>query len=367
MPRIVIDCTQYCLDPHSGLKTYHGELAAALARAPGEERYVLLHCLRPAKARTEPLHLDDPRFETVVLPYSKWNMQRWDLFSRWRLGRALGPIDLWHMTMLEPALRFPGRYVVTCHDLCSLRLAEGKPKPRRWMVPTAQGAARVFTCSQSTRQDLHCALGVPLERIIVTPYAVHPQPPSSQPRSQLPAPLCDRPYFLQLASVSPRKNVPATMEAFARFVAASRYPGLLAIAGGLGSLDATVRADATRLGVAERVVFLGFVDDLRILIRHADAFLYPSLCEGFGLPILEAMAAGAPVLTSNTTSMPEVGGDAAVYVDPRDVASMAAGLGEVLKDRDRRVQVGFQQALRFSWDMTAKLTLAAYRQALAEP
>jgi alpha-1,3-rhamnosyl/mannosyltransferase len=172
----------------------------------------------------------------------------------------------------------------------------------------------------------------------------------------------ERPYVLVTGTLEPRKNLPRAIEAFATLPPELRDGHELVLVGPTGwATDATFRSVAAH---GDRVRTLGFVsdEDLRCLYRGAELFLYPSLHEGFGLPVLEAMASGTAVLTSSTSSLPEVGGDAAAYADPHDVASIRAELAALLADPERRRAMaarGREQAARFTWRSTAERTLAA--------
>jgi alpha-1,3-rhamnosyl/mannosyltransferase len=175
----------------------------------------------------------------------------------------------------------------------------------------------------------------------------------------------ERPYVLVTGTLEPRKNVPRAIEAFASLPPELRDAHELVLVGARGwSADETFASVAAHSG---RVRTLGFVpdDDLRCLYRQATVFLYPSLYEGFGLPVLEAMLAGVPVLTSNVSSLPEVGGDAVAYADPLDVASIRDGLATLLGDRERRADLaarGRERAEEFSWESTAARTVAVLEQ-----
>ena len=368
MPRIVIDCTAHCLNPHSGLKTYQARLPAALAELEGDEEYVLLHTLRPHRRRADPVRVDSPRCTTMVLPFSKHRMQRsWGFLTRRKFRASLGKVDLFHSTLLERRYVHGFPFVVTCHDLCSVTLGTKGTRPAPHLARAAREADLVLTDSGSTRDELREALGVPGDRVVVHPLAMSEFPRSELTRDELPDPLSRNPYCLQLASWYPRKNVSRTLEAFDRLLKATNYPGRLALAGGLGGAEGPIRERIRQLGLEDRVVLLGFVDDIHGLMKHADAFFYPSLCEGFGIPILESMASGTAVLTSNVTSMPEVGGAAAVYVDPYDVDSIAAGMVRLMdpSERERLISAGHEQVKKFSWERTARITLDVYRRLLA--
>ena len=179
-----------------------------------------------------------------------------------------------------------------------------------------------------------------------------------------------RPYVLYLASNKPHKNLVRLLQAWS-LVAADRSiePCQLVIAGHWDARFPEAREAARRLGLMERVQFAGEVEerDLPAAYSGARLFVFPSLYEGFGLPVLEAMACGAPVICSNTSSLPEVAGDAAVQVDPLDVQGLAAAMARALADETVRAGLrerGLLRAAEFTWERTARATLAVYRSAL---
>src|SRR5262249_36895896 len=163
----------------------------------------------------------------------------------------------------------------------------------------------------------------------------------------------------------PRKNLPRLLEAFVALRPALRKDLALVVAGAEGWLNDSVHEQVLKLGLGESVRFAGYIDqeDLAAVYSLATVFAYPSLWEGFGLPVLEAMACGTPVLTSNVSSLPEVAADAAVMVPPCDVDAISEGLRQLLEDsglRQRLSERGFHRAARFSWDQCARQTLSVY-------
>lgn len=240
-------------------------------------------------------------------------------------------------------------------------------------LPLAHWSDLVLTFSEHTRRDVSARLGLPLDRIRVTPLAAHarfrPACPQSQCAVRAKYNLIDRPYLLALGMLESRKNLPRLLEAFAMLRRAE--PGLthqLVLAGhqgwGAGDVFATIR----RLGLQSEVNWLDFVaaEDLPALLSAADLLVHPSLYEGFGLPPLEAMACGTPVVAANSTSLPEVVGDAGLLADPFRPETFAMAMRRVLTDEGLRAELkrrGPEQARRFSWERTARLTLAAYQEA----
>lgn len=276
--------------------------------------------------------------------------------------------DLCHYTnFLAPVFeRRP--YVVTIHDMGLEVLRDAHPLAKRFytkrLVPhVARKARLIITNSQYSKWAIIKHLGIPEDRIRVTPLAASPefQPVPSPP-------LTGNPYFLYVGNLEPRKNLERLIEAFARM------PGKehdLVIVGNRWYRGAAAEQKAHSLGLNGRVKFLGYVPraDLPGLFSGATAFVYPSLLEGFGLPVVEAMACGTPVITSNNSSMKEVAGKAALLVDPRNVDEIEEALITIADDARLRADLsrkGLARAAEFSWAKTADLTLDAYREAVEQ-
>jgi glycosyltransferase involved in cell wall biosynthesis len=238
-----------------------------------------------------------------------------------------------------------------------------------WAMRRAVAAARRVLCvSATTARDLRELLGVPPERIDVTPLGtdLRPAPPAAVDVVRRRLGL-DGPYLLGLGTVEPRKDLPTLVRAFAGV--AAELPHRLVLAGlggwGAGALAAEVAAG----GVADRILLPGYVPeaDKAALLTGADVFAYPSRYEGFGLPVLEAMACGTPVVTTTGGSLPEVAGDAALLVEPGDPDALAAALAKLAGDPSARQAAaarGLARAAAFTWARCAAETVAAYRLAL---
>jgi alpha-1,3-rhamnosyl/mannosyltransferase len=239
------------------------------------------------------------------------------------------------------------------------------------LEPAVTRASHIITPSRSTRDDVLKLLPVDPERVSVVPEGVDPifaPRPANEVAARL-APLGLRAgeYLLYVGTIEPRKNLLRLLQALDL---AGATTGPLVLAGGHGWNNAAIRTAVERLARTGRVRSLGYVpDELRpVLLTGARAFVYPSLYEGFGLPPLEAMACGTPVLTSNVSSLPEVVGDAALFVNPDDVDALATGLARLWRDETLRADLrarGLAQARQFSWERTARATLDVYRAVLA--
>ncbi len=260
--------------------------------------------------------------------------------------------------------------VTTVHDLVAFDPELRPPRGaglERLSLPVAVRRCRAMLCvSDATRRALVERHPAAAAKAVVTPLASGPPFTTARPDpSVLSRHGLERPYVLSAATLEPRKNLPRLVEAFAALPDSLRDAHELVVVGGRGW--GTEEVDASLARHARHVRALGYVsdDDLAALYASAALVAYPSLAEGFGLPVLEAMAAGAPVLTSDRSSMPEVGGDAAIYVDPTDVASIRAGLERVLSDpagRDALAARSRARAAEFSWERTARQTLAALQK-----
>jgi glycosyltransferase involved in cell wall biosynthesis len=306
---------------------------------------------------------------------------RWLTLAWYRLGRGpaperwTGPLALYHSLdfLAPPGTRAP--VVLTVHDLSFLvHPARAEPKLERFLaraVPrSVRRAAHVLADSEHTRQDLVARLGLDPRRASVAYPGVEPRFRRVADPAALGAVSAryglTRPFVLGVGTLEPRKDWPVLMEALARAGPALADHALL-IAGGEGWGVAPIREAAAR--AAGRVRLLGYVpdEDLPALYSLADAFAYPSVYEGFGLPPLEAMACGAPTVVSTASCLPEVVGDAALAVSPGDAHALSRALVSLVTDaplRARLVAAGPQQAARFTWPGCAAAVEAVYARLL---
>ena len=276
-----------------------------------------------------------------------------------------------------PLARYGLPAVVTVHDLAIYDHPEWFPAGQWFatqvVVPHSVRHATLVICpSQATAQAVGRLMGVPQQRCRVIPHGVEPEfslpvaaAACAEARERYALP--DR-YILQVGTVQPRKNYPATLRALAKIPAADRIP--LLIAGGLGWGYEPVVAAVERLGLRSWVRFLGYVDrrELPSLYQLSRAVAFPSYDEGFGLPILEAFAAGAPVAASTAGAIPEVAGDAALLSPPDDEALLAENLLRLISDepfRERQIAAGRVRAARFTWPASAAAHARVYREAAA--
>ncbi len=268
--------------------------------------------------------------------------------------------------------------MLTVHDL----IFERYPQHHTWtnraflrlgMPLFVKAAQAIIAVSQQTRRDLTALYHVPEEKIHVVYEGVDarfaPGDPAQVARiRERFSP--ERPYLLMVGTLEPRKNHAAALRVLAR-LAREGFPHRLLIAGGRGWLFRPIRKLVDELGLGDRVRFTGYVTDeeLPALYTGADCLVMPSLYEGFGFPVLEAMACGTPVVCSNVSSLPEVAGSAALLVDPRDEEALLAGVRRVLTEPTlarELSQRGRRQAARFSWSRCAEETVAVYQAVVQE-
>jgi glycosyltransferase involved in cell wall biosynthesis len=288
---------------------------------------------------------------------------------------ARAGVDLVHSLASTAPLWGRFRRVVTIHDLIYARFPEAhsgiRDKGMKLLVPWgARRADRVIADSQSTRSDLIGLLGVRPERIDVVPLglgAVRRASPLTEREVRTRFDLGERRVVLSLSAKRPHKNLLALIGAVAQIPPQERP--VLVLPGYPTAHEAELRARARALGIDGDVRFPAWVsgEELEGLWTIAEAFVFPSLYEGFGLPVLEAMARGVPVACSNASSLPEVAGDAALLFDPHDERATADALGRLLEDsalRERLRTGGLARAREFTWERTARLTLDSYARAL---
>ena len=276
------------------------------------------------------------------------------------------------------------RFVLTVHDLIPIKFPEYFSGKNTRALTTTLAALTpkdwVLCVSESTRRDLlEYRPDLAPERILVAHLAAAPRFAPCQDDTRLRAVRQrygipgDVPYVLGLGTLEPRKNVTATIRAFLALVEQEKIDDMhLVLAGPLGWGYEEIHAAARQSeAVRQRTIFTGYVDDtdLPALYSGALAFVYPSRYEGFGLPVLEAMACGVPVITSSSSSLPEVVGDAGILVDPDDIDGLAEAMRRLSQDEDFRHRLGkrsLRRAAQFSWDKTVRQTIECYRRALSE-
>jgi len=302
------------------------------------------------------------RLEQLTLPLEIWPLQ----------------LDLLHSPDYIPPFRRNCRSVITVHDLAFLHYPELLTAESARYYGQIDRAVRdaegIIAVSHSTQRDLLNLLAVPAHRVTVVHEAANPifriieeadALYDIRARYRLP----ER-FILFLGTIEPRKNLPTLIQAYRLLwtVEGPQVPSLV-VAGAKGWLFDSVFALVEQLGLTNHVLFIGNIPwaDVPALYNLAEVFVFPSLYEGFGLPPLEAMACGTPVIAADVSSIPEVVGDAGLLIDPNDAEGLAETLGRVLNDAALRQDLrrrGLARAREFSWDRAARETLVVYRQAM---
>ncbi len=336
--------------PDVRFTVFCGREAGPSLRAVGWPANVVVRVL-PVRCASKPLRI---AAEIVLLPV---------------VARRAG-VELLHSlgTTSPPLTGMPS--VVTILDLIYEAYPDTFPKPalyglRALVGPAARRATRVITISEAVKRDVVERLRVPAERVDAVLLghgmaAASAVTPARELRSRFG--LADDPVVLCVSAALVHKNLPRLLEAFA---ALGLEDTRLVLVGHAGRDLALLQTRAARLGVADRVVFTGWIsaEDLEGLYALADCCAYPSLYEGFGMPVLEAMSRGVPLACSNATSLPEVAGDAALLFDPHDTAAIASALRQILTDPELAATLrarGKARATTFTWPRTAENVLATY-------
>jgi glycosyltransferase involved in cell wall biosynthesis len=366
MIHIAIDASRATPRERTGTERYSFELIAALARIDRFNRYTLFtnglpDTLPPLGPNFELRSVRAPRLWTHL------RLGPQTLFTR--ADVLFVPAHVIPLVATHPS-------VVTIHDLGYLRFPQAHTRQQRieldlttrWSV---RRATRVIAISQATKDALVEHYAADPARVTVVHHGVSTafRPVDAASVATVKARYgLQKPYFFYVGTVQPRKNLARLIAAFTQV--AGQLGGIeLVIAGRSGWLSAQIEAEARAAGLGERIRFPGFLpdEDLPALLSGALAFVFPSLYEGFGMPVLEAMACGTPVLTSNSSALPEVSGEAAVLIDPTDTAAIVAALRQLAIDEGLRSALtdrGLRHAAGFSWERCARETLAVLQDTL---
>ena len=358
-----------------GNETYIRNLIRALAALDADNRYTIYLANAQAAAEWQNGFVaQHPNFSVRLLP-PPTPLVRVPVFLTYELRRR--PVDVLHVQYTAPPF-CPAPVVATIHDLAFEHLPEtftrrGSLQLKLTVRRTARRAARIATVSEYSRQDLLRTYRLAPEKVVTTYNGIEPhfttQPRAADEAAQVRRRFgIAREFLLAVGSLQPRKNLERLIRTYARL--RREQPGFapqLVIVGRKLWLAESIFAEVSRQPWASDVILTGYVsdDDLPALYRTASAFVYPSLFEGFGLPPLEAMACGTPVITSNISSLPEVAGSAALLIDPLNEQELAAALQRILNDQPLRARLraeGVRQAAKFTWRDAAEKTLQLYRE-----
>jgi glycosyltransferase involved in cell wall biosynthesis len=376
--RIAIDYTA-AIRQGAGIGNYVRSLVDALLAQDSRNQYTLLTSGRPTREHPFP-QAENVRGRTIIIPDRYLNI----LWYRWRLPLYAtfftGQVDIYHgPDFVLPPINSKVRKVVTVHDLAFVEHPEfSVPQLAAYLnkvVPEAVAAADVVAAvSNATSQTLIEHFKTPHEKITIIPNGIRPYFRRITDPILLSATRhkfgLKHPLVLGVGTLEPRKNHLGLIKAFHKAQSAAGNkprPAILALAGGPGWLYDETEQLIAKLKLENKVRFLGRVTELELITLYsmADVFVFPSLFEGFGVPLVEAMACGAPVITSNTSSLPEVAGDAAVLIDPHNTGQIARAILQVLESeqlRDELRQKGYDRAKYFTWPKSASKTLSVYQR-----
>jgi glycosyltransferase involved in cell wall biosynthesis len=382
--RVALNLEQLLQPAPGGIGRYTAELARLLPALPagdGDEitvvPFVARHRREDIDARLREFGLDE--VDPVVLPlprpllYDAWHLIRRPLLQR---SRRLRHVDVVHAPSVAVPPKSDAPLVVTAHDAAPLIYPETYPRRGRrfhaqGLAAAAKRADLVITVSQSAAEELVAYTAISSDRIRIVPNGVDLEIARDEDVESVRRELGigDAPYVFWIGSLEPRKNVGVLVDAFVRWALHTDLPHLLVLAGPAGWLEdeASVLEPARRLG--DRVRTVGRIGDpaLGALYRGADLFAFPSLHEGFGIPVLEAMAQETPVLAADIPALREIAAGAAVLRSPDDPGAWVAALDNLLHDaeeRSRLGEAGRARARRYSWERCAEETRAVYREAL---
>lgn len=361
-----------------GIGTYIRNLVRALAAtAPADfaARYVLL-------VRAEDREQLDglPESFELAVENAPVYSARGLLTVGWQLWRQR--LDLYHATHYVLPLAAPARVVVTIHDIIHLLYPEFLPNrlaflyARRMIQHSLARGDRIIAVSQNTRADLMETFGVDGRKIEVIYNGVEDvfrrRLPDDEVEGWLARLGLRRPYLLFVGNPKPHKNLDTVVQAYARARQMAPFDAPLVCVGNRSGSEFKIRQRAEHLGVGDQVRLLGHVaqEALPAIYQGAELFLYPTLYEGFGLPVVEAMASGVAVITSNTSALKEIAQSYALLVDPLDIPAMAKAIAQCMAEPEHRAalaRLGQRRAQDFRWERTARQTLGIYRSVLGVP
>jgi glycosyltransferase involved in cell wall biosynthesis len=368
--RIGIDASAMVVARQTGVEHYLSSLIKALTAAVPAAGIELFLYVFSGNSYADPARMDVVRQLSNNVFVRVWPFSRGYDLALPLLAR-MDRLQLLHIPTSRMPRFSPCPVVITVHDLCWLTLPEEWVKGEKRLAMTTttraiQKAHGIIVVSESTRADVITRFGARPDRIQVTLEGIDRHPiPSDEEVERVRQKYQLGPYILYLGTLQTRKNLIGLIGAFERLRAKYGIAHKLVIAGGKGHGWQEVHTAAACSCCAEQIIFLGYVpeSDIRGLYGGTDVFVYPSLCEGFGLPVGEAMSCGVPVVAASGSSLSEVGGDAAMYFDPSNVEDMAKKLFNVISDQSLRCEMirkGVVRARELTWNSTASETISAY-------
>lgn len=362
MSKIVIDAREYT----TSTGRYMFRLLQYLEKIDRENDYVVL--LKPGDMGV--YEFENPRWQKLETRYKEFTFEEQLGYAR-QLGRLRA--DLVHFGMTQQPLLYRGKCVTTVHDLTTARFYNPDKKRtvfyakqqiyKQVIRRVAHKSAAIITDSAFVKNDLVHFSGIPADKVNVIYLAADPIPDSPVPLPDLQ----NKQFIMYVGRPTPHKNLERLISAFALLQA--KHPALHLVLAGKTDRNYERVARLVTQHKLDNIILTGFISEgqLRWLYEHCAAYVFPSLSEGFGLPGLEAMMHGAPVVASNATCLPEIYGTAAHYFDPTDVPAMTEAINDVLTDeklRENLVKTGTVQAQKYSWQRMAKQTLAVYKTVL---
>lgn len=368
---------QPCCGNRSGIGVYTYELARRLKDRDGLEFCGNLFNFTGRNDNSRTLEgIAMPIRESRFFPYGVYR-RIWDVAPIPYQSLFPGKTDLTVFFNYIVPPRMEGEVMTAVYDLTYLRCPETMDvrnlrRIRKGIEYSIRRSSRILTISEFSKRELMELLNIPEEKISVV-YTAASLPPECADFEE-----CrrkwglDRPYLLYVGTIEPRKNLTRLLKAFDLLKSRERFPHRLVLAGGRGWRDEEIFQTTKAMRHADDVIFTGYVSsgEKNALYRNADMFVFPSLYEGFGIPPLEAMTLGCPVMCSSAASLPEAVGNAAELVDPLDEADIARGIWNVLSDskyRSKLVESGYQQAKKFTWEASAEKLAQVCREVLEGP
>jgi len=368
--KIGIDISQLAF-PGTGVGTYTKNLVENLLRIDQENDYVLFYSSLRREIKGEELKIENNNVKLKNYRFPPLFLEiLWNRFHFLSIEKFTGQLDVFHTSdWLEPPAKCPK--VTTIHDLAIFKYPEAfSPRGghnivsnlKRKLEWVKKESRVIIAVSENTKNDVIEILGISPKRIKVIYEACDEI--FMRKRSQKEIEEVKKKYkisgdyILGVGTLEPRKNLKRLFEAFSLLT--ESVPVKLVVTGKVGWGESIEKLKIKN----EKLKILGYVpkEDLAPLYAGAQVFVYPSLYEGFGLPILEAMACGCPVVTSNISSMPEVAGKAAILIDPKNIEDIALGIKKAIEKRDELIREGFERVKNFSWEKNAKETLKIYKE-----
>lgn len=365
--RIAINCRSFLTTQYTGIGRYAYNLVNSLTNVDTENEYVLYVRKGLIDKKRKAPSIKAPNFSTKV-----------DFFNR-GIEHTTGPIDIYHSPSMDFVDGISAKVVVTVHDLVYKTYPAGHTQQtidltRQHFESFIPKASKIICCSHNTQRDLHRFFDIDEKKSCVIHQGVdknsfYPIDDDEKARAEefLTSKGIVKAFILFVGTIEPRKNLKNLLKAFALLKQKNQFDGQLVIAGMVGWKSEGISALVTELKIKNDVCFLGFIDNdqLRYCYNETEVFVFPSLYEGFGYPIVEAFCCGAPVVVSNVATCTEVAADAALNVDPNDPMLMAEEINKVLQEKNLRDELrkkGLKRAEDFDFEKTARQTLEVYRE-----